>query len=316
VNNFSWVEPKNIQEAAAAVKGGGAALAGGIELLCLLKDELLRPEKVVNLKTVRTLARIEGGRPFRIGALAKLSQVASHKEVLTQYRALAEAAESVASPQIRNVGTVGGNLCQRPRCWYFRDPEVHCLKKGGATCYAVNGSNEYHAVLGGGPCHIVHPSDLAPALIAHQAVVVTTARRIPAEEFFVLPSENLMAENKLDNGELVTGVELGPSGWRSAYYKARERMSFDWALASCAVALKLDGSKVTDARVILGGVAPKPWRSTEAEAVLKGKPVDETIAREAGSAAFAKAKPMADNGYKLTLGANVVAIAALKAASG
>jgi xanthine dehydrogenase YagS FAD-binding subunit len=214
------------------------------------------------------------------------------------------------------VGTLGGNLCQRPRCWYFRDPAVHCLKKGGPKCYAVGGDNEYHAILGGGPCYIVHPSDLAPALIVLEATVHTNQREMPVEQFFRLPSQRLDHETVLENGEIVTGVSF-PSdrkAWKSYYYKMRERESFDWALSSCAVALKMNGNRIEDARVALGGVAPIPWRSKEAEAALRGKDLSEAVAEAAGRAAVAMAEPMSENKYKVPLTANVVKIAILEAA--
>lgn len=314
MNNFVWVSPKNLEEASAAIKNDGAALGGGIELLCLLKDGLMEPARVVNLKSLPGMRSIEMGSPLKIGALVQLDAIANHEELKKKFSAFSQAAESVGSPQIRNVGTLGGNLCQRPRCWYFRDPEVRCLKKGGRICYAVNGNNEYHAVLGGGPCFIVHPSDLAPALIALNASVATNKRKLPLEKFFVLPQENVHAENVLEDGEIVTGVEVPNSDHRSAYYKSRERKSFDWALASCAASLKMAGDAIADARIVLGGVAPIPWRSREAEDTLKGKTISEALAGAAGVAAMASASPMSENRYKLKLAENVVKIAVLMAA--
>jgi len=315
MNNFAWLEPKSVAEASQALKQGGAALGGGIELLCLLKDSLVTPASVVNLKSVSGLNGITANDGVEIGALATLTQIAQHERIRGSYRALAQAAESVGSPQLRNVGTLGGNLCQRPRCWYFRDPEVHCLKKGGAKCFAVGGDNEYHAILGGGPCYIVHPSDLAPALIALNASVSTNNRAMPLEEFFRLPAQRMDSETVLEQGEIVTGVKVPAemAGWKSYYYKARERESFDWALSSCAVALRTSGSSVQEARVVLGGVAPIPWRSKEAEAALRGKTLDESVAEAAGRAAVAMAEPMSENRYKVALTRNVVKIALLEA---
>lgn len=315
MNNFAWLEPKSVAEASQALKQGGAALGGGVELLCLLKDSLISPPTVVNLKSVSGLSGIRTTAGLEIGALATLTQIAQHERIRSSYRVLAQAAESVGSPQIRNVGTLGGNLCQRPRCWYFRDPEVHCLKKGGAKCFAVGGDNEYHAILGGGPCYIVHPSDLAPALIALNATIATNNREMPLEEFFRLPAQRMDSETVLEQGEIVTGVKVPAemAGWKSYYYKARERESFDWALSSCAVALRTSGSTVQEARVVLGGVAPIPWRSKEAEAALRGKTLDESVAEAAGRAAVAMAEPMSENRYKVALTRNVVKIALLEA---
>ncbi len=314
MNNFQWVEPKNIGEASTALKNGGAALGGGIELLCLLKDNLLEPARVVNLKSLPGMRSIETSGGLKIGALVSLDAIAKHRDIRDRYSAISQAAESVASPQIRNVGTLGGNLCQRPRCWYFRDSEVNCLKKGGTKCFAVNGDNEYHAILGGGPCYIVHPSDLAPALIALGATVTTNTRKMPLDKFFVLPSQDVHNESVLQSGEIVTGVELGAGDWKSAYYKARERRSFDWALSSCAAALKMNGSTVSDARIILGGVAPVPWRSAEAENALKGKAISEAVAEAAAKEALAGAAPLSDNKYKVPLSESVIKIAVLRAA--
>lgn len=314
MKNFSWVEPKNLDDASAAIKNNGALMAGGIDLLCLLKDDLAAPDRVVNLKAVKNLSGIVTANGLKIGALAQLDSIANHDVIQRDYAAIAEAAASVGSPQIRNVGTLGGNLCQRPRCWYFRDSEVHCLKKGGAKCYAVNGSSEYHAILGGGPCYIVHPSDLAPALIAFDAQVVTNTRNMPLENFFVSPEQNINAENVLQPGEIVTGVEIASGNWKSAYYKARERKSFDWALSSCAVSLRMNGNKISDVRIVLGGVAPIPYRSRGAENALRGKELSESIIEGAAKAALASASPLKDNKYKVPLTQNVIKISAMMAA--
>jgi xanthine dehydrogenase YagS FAD-binding subunit len=314
MNDFKWVQPKSINDAASALKDNGAALGGGIELLCLLKDDLLRPTRVVNLKSLPNLDKIDVGNTVRMGALSTLMNLAANAEIKRLYPVLSQAADSVGSPQIRNVGTVGGNLCQRPRCWYFRDPEVKCLKKGGTLCYAVGGANQYHAILGGGPCYIVHPSDLAPALIVLGATVVTNKRRIPIEDFFVPPTKRMDHETVVQIDEIVTGVEFPKQTVKSAYYKARERASFDWALASCAVALRMNGTTVEAAKIALGGVAPIPWRSEAAENALKGKTVTAESAAAAGKAALAAAQPLSENAYKIPLAENVVKIAIMAAA--
>lgn len=316
MNNFQWFEAKNIEQAAQEASKGGALLAGGIELLCLLKEHLIEPTTVINLKTIPELNKITSQNGLRLGALVTLSELANNQEILKNFRALAQAAKSVASPQIRNVGTLGGNLCQRPRCWYFRDKEVPCLKKGGELCFAVGGNNEYHAILGGGPCYIIHPSDLAPPLIAFDATVVTNKRKMKLEEFFILPRKNVHVENILEKDELVTHVEI-PDTWKgskSVYYKVKERPSFDWALSSCAAVLKMDGDTIADARIVLGGVAPIPWRSREAENALKGKKISKSLAESAGRAAVSAAAPLSHNAYKVKLTANVVKIAILEAA--
>jgi xanthine dehydrogenase YagS FAD-binding subunit len=325
MKSFAWVTPEDVPSAAAALLEGGAPLAGGIDILSSMKQGIATPGRVVNLKSLQDpgLRAIEGDKNLRVGALVTLSQLAADPLARARYVLLVEAALAVGSPQIRNVGTVGGNLCQRPRCWYFRDEGVACLKKGGADCLAYGGRNEYHAVLAGGPCWIVHPSDLAPALVALDARVLirggedpNAERDIAAADFFVPPAVDVTRETVLGAGELVVAVELplATAGWDGAYVKLRERGGFDWALASAAVALKLEGGVVQDARVALGGVAPVPLRSPAAEAALKGRPVTDETAREAGLRAFADADPLDENGFKLHLGPNAVRIAALKAA--
>ena len=319
MNAFEWVTPNDVKGAVSALGGEKAkVLAGGIDLLCEMKEGLVAPSRVVNLKTIAGLNEITGRDDLKIGALVTLAELADSERIKSQYKAVAEAAQSVGSPQIRNVGTVGGNLCQRPRCWYYRDVAIECLKKGGDICYAEDGENEYHAILGGGPCHIVHPSDLAPALIAFDAkleIQGASARTHSLLDFFVLPSANWGQENVLEANEIVTAVTLPrtTAGWRSAYYKFRERESFDWALASAAVALRVSGNTVQDCRIVLGGVAPIPWRSKEAEAALKGKTISPATAEAVGQAAVTGAKPLKHNGYKVRLAANVVRIALLRA---
>src|SRR5260370_13190689 len=228
--------------------------------------------------------------------------------------AIAEAAGEAATPEIRNLGTVGGNILQRPRCWYFRNPDVNCLKKGGDTCYSIGGLNRYHAILGGGPWFSVHPSKLAPALSAMRAratiVGPSGQRSVELEKFFTLPTVDPKRENSLKPGEIITEVIVpAPSaGVRSHYLEAREKQSFDWPLVSVAVVLdSAPGAKtVRDARVVMGAVAPVPWRSTEAEAALKAGLLDESHARAAADAALKDAQPMSDNAYKVLIAKGIV----------
>jgi xanthine dehydrogenase YagS FAD-binding subunit len=213
---------------------------------------------------------------------------------------------SVATPQLRNQGTLGGNLCQRPRCWYFRG-QFQCRRKGGDTCFAEAGQSQYHGIFGGSQCYIVHPSDTAPALVALDAKVNIWGRRgtrlVPISSFFVLPKDSLVKENVLEPGEIVTEILLDapPAGARSTYRKVRERASFDFALAGAAIVLVMAGGKVKTARVVLGGVAPVPWRSTEAEKEVVGTSLDAAVIAAAAEAAVKGAVPMADNGYKVPL---------------
>jgi xanthine dehydrogenase YagS FAD-binding subunit len=249
-----------------------------------------------------------------MGALVTLARIAEDKTIGQKYAVLTQAINLSAMPQIRNAATIAGNLCQRPRCWYYRDEHVVCLKKGGSRCFAVEGENQYHAILGGGPCHIVHPSDPAPALVALGASVVITdgtkTRTVPLSEFFVLPRQNVYRENILAQNEIITHV-LVPApapGTRSAYVKEREKDSYDWALASAAVVLvpSANGQTVSTARVVLGGVAPIPWRAEEAEKALAGQPLTPSVIAQAAEAALASAKPLHKNGYKVPLAQAVV----------
>jgi xanthine dehydrogenase YagS FAD-binding subunit len=287
-------------------------MAGGIDLLSELKDYIIEPDRVVNLKSVSGLNHLKAdSKGLTLGALVTLSTIAHNTAVRKDYAALAEAAESVASPQIRNVGTIGGNLCQRPRCWYYRDETIKCLKKGGARCYAApeEADNKFNAILGGGPSFIVHPSDCATALVALGAVVryhdaSGKSHEVPAEQFFILPADDPHKENILNHGDIVHEVFVPslPKRTRSTYIKFKEKDSMDWAVSAVAVRATTDsGGTIKEVRVVLGGVAPKPWRSPEAEAVLKGRQFSAQLANEAAEAALRNARPLSRNAYKVPL---------------
>lgn len=324
MKDFEYVNPTDVRDAVAALTQAGPdsrLIAGGIDLLGEMKEYIRTPNVVVNLKSVPGLNRIAATPAgLHMGPLVTLVEIDEHPVIRRSYTALADAARSVATPQIRNVGTIGGNLCQRPRCWYYRDETVKCLKKGGDRCYAIDGENEIHAILGGGPSFIVHPSDCAPALMALNGSVQIVGpkgpRTVSLDHFFQLPNVNLLTENVLQPGEIVTQVTVPAQkpGTRSAYLKVRHKESFDWALAGAAVALEMTGQTVVDARVVLSGVAPIPWRSPEAERVLKGQRLTPQLADRAGTAAVAKAAPLAKNGYKVPLARNTVRLALLQAA--
>ncbi len=308
IPNFTFVRPKSMKEAVDLLsKPGARAHAGGTDLLGCLRDEVFTAGKVVSLTGLSELKGIApSGAGLRIGALTTLAQVAGDPKVAATYRVLSEGAASAASPQLRNQGTLGGNLCQRPRCWYFRG-EFHCLRKGGETCYAVDGENQFHALFGGGPCYIVHPSDTASPLIALEArfriVGPSGTRTVDAESFFVLPDVDVQKENVLRPGEILTEV-LVPAplaGSRSTYLKVRSRGSWDFALAGAAVVLVVAGGKVTKARVVLSGVAPIPWRAKKAEEALTGKVLDPATIRAAADAVTAGAQPMSGNAFKVDL---------------
>jgi xanthine dehydrogenase YagS FAD-binding subunit len=220
---------------------------------------------------------------------------------------LRQAALSLATPQLRNVGTVGGNLCQRPRCWYFRDPEVVCRKKGGFNCFAYQGRNKYHGIFGGNGCYIVYPSDLAPMLISLGATATIAApkgdKTIPLETFYAGPEVDVTRENVLAKGQFLKSVWVpGPAAdQKSAYVKLEERGTWDFALVSAAVTGVVRGRTLAGASIVCGGVAPVPWRLKKAEDALKGKTVSEAVIREAADAALADAAPLKENGYKTDL---------------
>lgn len=300
--------------------GKALPIAGGSDLLGEMKDRIETPELVVNLKTIPGLDRVEQrGNTVSIGALVAIHDVAENALLRSNFPVLAEAASVIASNQIRNVGTVGGNLCQRPRCWYYRGP-FQCLRKGGDICYAILGENRYHAILGGGPSYIVHPSDLAPALISldAQARIASPSgqRTLPLEQFFVLPRVNTQRENILKPGEILTEilVPMPAPGTRSTYWKQMERDAWDFALVSAAVAVRQQNGKIEQARVVLGGVAPIPWRSKEAETALVGKPLDAASAALAAEEAMKPARPLRDNAYKVDLSRAVLKGALLRLA--
>ena len=326
---FEWTNPATVQEAVKllTISGGDIdeaprPIAGGQDLLTTMKDYTSRPARLVNLKHIRGLNNITlNARGLTIGALVTLTELEEHAGVRKSFPGLSEAAHSIATPQIRNLGTVGGNLCQRPRCWYFRLEEVVCLKKGGSECYAASGENKYNAIIAGGPSHIVHPSDLAPMLVALGASVTVAGasgkRVIPLDKFFTLPSEgNIRRENVLKNDEIITEIFVPASllAARSTYLKFKERESLDFALASAAVAVRLAPDQtVREARIVLGGVAPIPWRVPNAEKFLVGKNLKPDVLAEAAKLALADAKPLEKNAYKVPLAQTLVRRALAKA---
>ena len=309
LTKFSYKRATTLKDATeAAARPGAQILAGGTDLLGSLRSGTVKADQLVSLRDLKELQGITatpaGG--LRIGALVTLAEIAENAQAREKYPALAQAAASAASPQLRNQGTLGGNLCQRPRCWYFRG-EFNCRRKGGDTCFAEAGENQYHAIFGPGACYFVHPSDTAPALAAFDAKVTIAGRKgrrsIPISQFFLDPKASLTKENVLTPGEILTEVLLDPpkAGTRSTYRKIRERASFDFAVASAAVVLAMDGSKIGSARIVLGGVAPTPWRATDAEKALIGKSLDQPAVSEAAAAAIKGADPFEKNRYKLPL---------------
>ena len=313
--SFEYVRPKSVQAAITHLNTGSAqAHAGGTDLMGCLRERIFPIGKVVSLSGLQELRGVnetaDGG--LRIGALTTLSALSEHPVVSTRFGCLAQAAVEVGSPQLRNQGTLGGNICQKPRCWYYR-AVFSCLRKGGGTCFAVDGENQFHCIFGGGgTCFIVHPSDTAPALLALNATARLAgpkgARDVPLEKFFVLPEVDVRRETVLAPGEIVTEVRIPPPapGTRSSYRKVRARRSGDFALAGVALALRFDGKRVIGSRVVLSGAAPVPWRSTGVEQVIRGKELTADVIAAAAKAVTSGAEPLEKNGYKLPLFQGVI----------
>ena len=324
---FENIDVKSVKEAVGLLqkfnneKKSAAVVGGGSEYLQLMKVRVATPDYLLNLKTIPGLSYIkEEGGGFRIGALTTLTEIEEHKGVKEKLLFLSEAAGEAASPQIRNAGTIAGNLCQRPFCWYFRSPDFNCLRKGGQICFTVAGDSRYHAILGAGPSYIVHPSDLAPALVALNAQIKIAGpageKTIPLEKFFVSPQVDYKHENILKPDEIVTEIQvlLPKAGSKGFYHKVRERLAWDHAIVSVATVVESGGGAVRSARVVLGGVAPIPWRASKAEEFLRGKKIDDATAQKAGEIALEGAQPLKDNVYKIGLAKSLIQRALLASA--
>jgi xanthine dehydrogenase YagS FAD-binding subunit len=326
MKNFTYHRPKSPKEAVALLAerwGPTELLAGGTDLLDLQKEYVSQPDKVISLADVGLvrIGPVRDEEAYEIGAGVKLADIAGNLESRDIYPALAAAAGMVGGPQIRNMGTLGGNLCQRNRCWYFRDEHVNCLLKGGDKCFAMQGENRYHAIFTAGhKCVIVNPSTLAPVLLALPGVKVKVYgpkgdRTIPIAEFFRSPVGPGEREHVLAPNEMVVSVRLPfVKGLSSASYEVRHKQSYDWPLVQAAVAFTLAKGKATDVRVALGHVAPTPHLAVEAAKAIEGKEVNESNAQNAGEAAAEGAKPLSQNGYKVKLAAVAVKRALLLAA--
>jgi xanthine dehydrogenase YagS FAD-binding subunit len=311
VKDFRIAQPKTIDELAALLAETTektALIAGGTDLLEELKSGVAAPDLVVDLQTVAGMSGIGSDKEgLRIGAMTRVVDLAGNADVARDFPVLRQAALSLATPQLRNVGTVGGNLCQRPRCWYYRDPQVVCRKKGGVNCYAYQGRSKYHGIFGGQGCFIVFPSDLAPALISLGARVTIGGPRgdkvVPLDELYILPEVDVLRETALEKGQFLKDVRVpGPKpGQKGAYVKLKERGTWDFALVSAAVTGVVSGGALSEVSIIMGGVAPVPWRLKRAEDVLRGQPVTEALVRQAADEALKDASPLRDNGYKLDL---------------
>ena len=322
---FDYVSPTSARQAASLLSstwGQTEILAGGTDLLALMKEDVVTPKRLVNIKEIKELSGVNATNGLRIGALTTLAEIAENDAVRQTYPALAEAVHEAASPQIRNMATIGGNLCQRPRCWYFRNGMGLLPKDESSKDLVDVGDNRYHAILGNdGPAKFVSPSTIVPVLIAYGAELQLEGpkgqRSVSLQDFYVIPKTENEREHKLQPNEILTRITL-PSlkGQKVAHYEIRQKAAFDWPLAVAAVSLEMDGSTVQSARVVLGHVAPIPWISPEAAAALKGQKITEDTTQKAADAALANAKPLSQNAYKVQLARVAVKRAILKAAGG
>ena len=312
---FEYREPSSLEDAVGLLTAYEDAqiISGGIDLLGELKEGIASPGLLVGLAAVPGIAEIrESPDGVTIGGMTTITAIEHHPGIRRRYAALAEAAERLATPQIRNVGTLAGNLCQRPRCLYYRNPLTPCLKRGGALCYAHKGYSKYMCVAGGKDCFMVHPSDAAVPLVAFGASITISGaecdRTLPLEEFFTGPDVDVTRENVLERGDVVQGIFLPepPAGTRSIFLKAQERVAGGFALASVATVVNLKEGVVEGASIVLGGVAPTPLRVREAEAYLAGKASTDVVPGEVGALVLPDAQPFEDNRYKVTLARNLV----------
>ncbi len=322
MERFEYASPTTVKDATALLGASwndAQVLAGGTDLISSMKDFIAAPKRVVNIKGIAELGGIaKTGAGVRIGAKVTLDELSMNPVIRAEFPSLVTAALGVASPQIRNMGTVGGDLCQRPRCWYYRNGHGLFAMQDGKSL-VPNGENKYHAIFGGGPAYFVSASSFGPALAALGAQVKIASpagtRTVAAEKFFVNPKSEAEREIDLRPNEIVTEIIIPAAVTRNATYELREKEALDWPLATASVALKMSGGKVSSARIVLGHVAPTPWMAQDAEKMLAGKTIDEATAEKAGEAAVAGAQPLSQNGYKVQL-AKVCVKRALLAAAG
>jgi xanthine dehydrogenase YagS FAD-binding subunit len=316
MRKFTHISARTVEAAVSALQRYGdraSIIAGGTDLLGKMKDEILPkyPEALIDIKAIPGLDFLkEEGRVLRIGALTKLEDIGKEPLIKERYAALAQAAARTASPHLREMGTLGGNLCQDIRCWYYRNPNNRfpCLRKGGGRCYAIEGDNRYHSIMGGsveGGCYAVHPSDTAPALIALNAKVVTSKRQLNAENLFQVDVEKTTV---LDSDEVLTEIQVPEplKGSRSAFIKFAIRKSIDFPIVNCAAMISSSAGKVTAARICLNAVWVKPYRAVKAEKAILKKKIDESVAEAAGLAAVSDAAPMERNAYMVQIAKTLV----------
>jgi xanthine dehydrogenase YagS FAD-binding subunit len=316
MRKFIHVNARTVEEAVSALgKYGnrGSIIAGGTDLLGKMKDEILPkyPEALINIKTIPGLDFLKQEKSvFRIGSLTTMEDIENESLIRSKFPALAMAAARTASPHLRAMGTIGGNICQDIRCWYYRNPNNRfpCLRKGGGRCYAIDGDHRYHSIMGGsveGGCYAVHPSDTAPALIALGAGVITSKRMIKLEDFFQV---DVAKTTVLDPDEIVIEIQIPdpPEGACSSFIKFAIRKSIDFPIVNCAAMVARTAGKITEARICLNAISVRPYRATKAEEILRGKEISEAVAEAAGAAALSDAKPLEHNGYMVQIARTLV----------
>ncbi|HTP34963.1 MAG TPA: xanthine dehydrogenase family protein subunit M [Candidatus Acidoferrales bacterium] len=321
MQNFEYANPSTLQEATSLLSakwGEADVLAGGTDLISCMKDHLHTPKRVVNIKGIKELEGIsKSDAGLRIGALVTMEELATNADVKSMAKALSDAAAGIPSPQIRHMGTVGGDLCQRPRCWYYRNGMGLLAMKDGKSLIP-DGENRYHSIFGGGPAYFVSASSLGPALIALGAKIKLVSakgpREVPAASFFVVPQNENQREIALHADEILTEITIPAGAVKSATYEVRQKEALDWPLAAASVVLHMKGNAVGSAKVVLGHVAPKPWDSSDAAKALAGKTITADTAEAAGKAAVGSAQPLSQNAYKVTLAKVAVKRALLDAA--
>ena len=311
---FSLARPRSVDDALTLLSSDTTAMAGGTDLLGLMKAGIAEPHRIVDLTAVEGLRgwRREPGGGLDIGALTPLADLESSPELRAHLPILPAALADVATPQLRAMGTIGGNLLQRSRCWYYRDEAFPCWLKGGSTCFAREGEHRIHAVVGARECISASPGDLAPALIACDASIDLRssdgAREIPLADLYVVPTGDDRREHALLPGEVITSVRVSEAALerKSAYCKHMDRKAWSFALVSVAVSARIDGRRARDVRIVLGAVAPVPWRATASERALEGTVLDGRSATEAGRLALEGAEPLEQNAFKVPLAAELV----------
>jgi xanthine dehydrogenase YagS FAD-binding subunit len=323
MKTFEWANAASIDEAQSLREEGTVFKAGGVDLLDLMKERIASPKRIVNIREIEGFDHITPGDDgsLKLGPMVTLARIDTDKFIREKFTVLADAAGHAATPQIRNMATVGGNLLQRPRCWYFRNELFPCRKKGGEICYAQQGENQYHAIFNNGVCAIVHPSAAAMALVALGATIELSGdkgakREVKLEDFFILPNVDVTRENSIKDGEIITEIRVPAlaKGAKSAYLKQGEKESFDWPIAEVAAVIEKDGDNCKSASIVLGAASPIPRRAKEAEAALAGKPITRENAMTAAKAALADASPMTQNGYKLPVFETIITRTILAAA--